>query len=178
MSNSTTMAMKDIDKVRGEVATLVSQTVRETFQTMFGQNVQRHEAGWTGGEFSENAVYASIRLHQGDESVEFCFRFDFNLLLQAAELIFSKEYLDATPVHEELASEIANIVCSKVKAFLNEQGFETEMGFPFIPRPDENPLLSSGEMIHMHFYYPGPGGENDIGVSVNLFVDGKPVVRS
>jgi hypothetical protein len=176
MTTPTTMAIKDIEKVRGEVADLVSRTVVDTFQTMFGQSVQGHDLCVQDDALKNSSVYAAIRLHQGDESLEFCFRFDFNLLLQAARLIFSKDYLDATPVHEELASEIANIVCSKVKAFLNEMGFETEMGFPFIPAPDENPLLRSGKTIHMHFYYPGPNGANDVGVMVNLFVDGKPVV--
>ncbi len=165
---------QDIDAERAQISTVVSDGVVETFNSMFGQSI-------TAGDLAQKihsekgSVYASIKLHQANVDVEFCFRFDIGLLLQAAELIFTKEYLANNPVQNDIACEIANIVCSKVKAYLNEKGFETEMGFPFIPRPDENPLLKNTEQVHMHFYYDDLQQTRGIGVVVNFFAgDSKP----
>ena len=56
---------------------------------------------------------------QGRSSLDFVFRFEMLLLLQAAGMIFTQEYIDQNPVHEDLACEIANIVCAKVKTYLD-----------------------------------------------------------
>ncbi|HYD19030.1 MAG TPA: hypothetical protein VEF76_11175 [Patescibacteria group bacterium] len=169
------ISAKDIDAERAHISEVVSDGVVETFNSMFGQAI-------TAGDLAEKfqsekgSVYSSIKLHQANVDVEFCFRFDIELLLQAAELIFTRDYLDANPVQNDIACEIANIVCSKVKAYLNEKGFDTEMGFPFIPPADENPLLKNRDMVHMHFYYGGEQSSRGVGVVVNFFADDKPPV--
>lgn len=158
---------KDINDARSKISQVVSESVVETFNTMFGQSITAGDA--LGKNPSGRSVYSSIKLHQGDVHVEFCFRFDLDLLLRAALLIFTREYLDKNPVHDDIACEIANIVCSKVKAFLNDGGYDTEMGFPFIPKPDENPLLKNEEAVHMHFYYDQERDRQGVGVVVNFF---------
>lgn len=163
--------MKDINSERGQISKLVSDTVVETFTSMFGQPVTAESLALKTKEEGNQSVYSSIKLHQGSSDIEFCFRFDFDLLLQAAALIFTPEYLKHNPVHEELAREIANIVCSKVKAYLNDRGFSIEMGFPYIPHADENPLLQQHDAVHMHFYYDAGNAEQGIGVVVNFFTD-------
>jgi len=164
--------MKDINEERGQIAEIVSTTVVETFSEMFGQPVTADSIAKRTKELTDQqSVFSSIKLHQGKNDVEFCFRFDFDLLLQAAALIFTPEYLAHNKVHEELAREIANIVCSKVKAYLNERGYDIDMGFPYIPQPEQNPLLQQTDVVHMHFYYNATEAEQGVGVVVNFFTD-------
>lgn len=168
------LSAKDLDAARAKISQVVEDSVVETFTSMFGQAVTAEGARKMLAEPGQNSVYSAVKLHQGDVHVEFCFHFDFNLLLQAAQLIFTQEYLANNPVHEDLACEIANIVCSKVKAYLNDTGFETEMGFPYIPEKDENHLRRHPEMVHMHFFYDAGGKANKgVGVIVNFFAEDK-----
>lgn len=159
---------QDIDAERAQISTVVSEGVIETFNSMFGQSITIGDLARKSTS-EKGSVYASIKLHQANVDVEFCFRFDIGLLLQAAALIFTKEYLANNPVQNDIACEIANIVCSKVKAYLNEKGFETEMGFPFIPDEETNPLLKNTDQVHMHFYYDDVQQSRGIGVVVNFF---------
>lgn len=163
---------KDIHDAREKISKVVSESVVETFNTMFGQSVTAEDLGKQFG--ADKSVYSAIKLQQGEVVLEFCFRFDIQLLLKAASLIFTKEYLEKNPVHEDIACEIANIVCSKVKAFLNDSGYDTEMGFPFIPLPDRNPMLKNTQTVHMHFYYDGSEGKG-VGVAVNFFTGDQAV---
>ena len=165
---------QDIHDARAKICKVVSESVVETFNTMFGQSITADDIA---KQFADQtgSVFSSIKLHQGSVHVEFCFRFDIQLLLKAAALIFTKEYLAANPVHDDIACEIANIVCSKVKAFLNDGGYDTEMGFPFIPLPDKNPLLKHEDMVHMHFYYEDGQASQGVGVVVNFFTDEQAV---
>ncbi|MDE1152449.1 MAG: hypothetical protein PW788_07925 [Micavibrio sp.] len=164
---------KHIGDERTQISELVSATVVETFTNMFGQSVTADALARKMQQSPESkSVYSSVKLHHGKTHVEFCFRFDFDLLLQAAALIFSADYLANNPVHEDLACEIANIVCSKVKAYLNDRGYDTEMGFPYIPKPNENPLLQQQDTVHMHFYYDSAKAQRGVGVVVNFFEDG------
>ena len=164
--------MKDINDEREQISQIVSSTVVETFSEMFGQPVTAESMAKQAKLPSEQqSVFSSIKLHHGKNDLEFCFRFDFDLLLQAAALIFTPDYLKHNQVHEELAREIANIVCSKVKAYLNERGYDIEMGFPYIPQPEQNPLLQQSDVVHMHFYYNAANAEQGVGVIVNFFTD-------
>ncbi len=163
---------KNIADERTQISDLVSATVVDTFTSMFGQSVTAEALARQMSGEPAKSVFSSVKLHHGKTHVEFCFRFDFDLLLQAAALIFSKDYLASNPVHEDLACEIANIVCSKVKAYLNDRGYDTEMGFPYIPAPDQNPLMRQKDAVHMHFYYNTSEAERGVGVVVNFFEEG------
>ena len=163
---------KNIADERTQISDLVSATVVDTFTSMFGQSVTAEALARQMSGEPAKSVFSSVKLHHGKTHVEFCFRFDFDLLLQAAALIFSKDYLASNPVHEDLACEIANIVCSKVKAYLNDRGYDTEMGFPYIPAPDQKPLMRHKDAVHMHFYYHTSAAERGVGVVVNFFEEG------
>jgi CheY-specific phosphatase CheX len=161
--------MKDIQAARGYITDVVGNSVIETFNTMFGQAVSRSlKEPLTA---PNNIVLSCIKLIQGRTHVDFVFRFDMHLLLQAAALIFTPEYIENNPVHEDLACEIANIVCAKVKSSLNEEGYEIEMGFPFVPKADEAAKLAREEIVHMHFFYRDKDQKQGVGVAVNFTVD-------
>lgn len=164
------ISSKDIQDKRESISRVVSESVVETFNTMFGQNVTPGAAA-AKFEGHTGSVYSSIKLHQGDVHIEFCFHFDFQLLFNAASLIFTPEYLEKSPVHQDIALEIANIVCSKVKAYLNDSGFDTEMGFPYVPQHEKNPLLKHDNTVHMHFSYNDGNKQEGLGVVANFFTD-------
>lgn len=168
------ISAKDLDAARAKISAVVEETVVETFTTMFGQDVTADGVRKMNVASGHKSVYSAVKLHQGDVHVEFCFHFDFDLLFRVAALLFTPEDLEKSPVHEDVACEIANIVCSKVKAFLNEEGFGTEMGFPYVPEHEENHIVNNPDMVHMHFYYDGAHKDGrDVGVVVNFFTDGK-----
>jgi CheY-specific phosphatase CheX len=160
--------MKDINAARGSIADVVTISVIETFNNMFGQDVS---AGSRKPPVSpDNVVISCVKMLQGRSSLDFVFRFEMLLLLQAAGMIFTKEYIAQNPVHEDLACEIANIVCAKVKTYLNDEGYETEMGFPFVPRADEARKLLHDQAVQMHFFYKDQANKQGVGVAVNFTV--------
>jgi hypothetical protein len=160
--------MKDIKAARSQIAEVVGRTTVETFNTMFSQKVS-HTAAQSSSRLA-NVVLACIKLSQGETEVDFCFKFDMDLLMLAARSVFSAEQIAGAPVHEDLACEIVNIVCAKVKSHLNEHGYVTEMGFPFIPRPEQAEALLREEMVHMHFFYRDRDDKQGVGVLVNFTV--------
>ncbi len=160
--------MKDINAARGRIADVVAESVVETFTGMFGQEVSA--AARKPPAAPDNVVMSCVKLLQGRSSLDFVFRFDMELLLMAAAGIFTPEYIKNNPVYEDLACEIANIVCAKVKTYLNDEGYETEMGFPFLPRADEAQRLLQEKVVHMHFFYRDRDKKQGVGVAVNFTV--------
>jgi CheY-specific phosphatase CheX len=159
---------EDIKAAEPQISGIVSQAVEEVFNTMFRESV-------LAGRHSpppdlNNVVVACVKLNHGTTEIDFCFNFDMQLLLQAAAIVFSQEYIKGNPVHEDLACEIANIVCHKVKAYLNEEGYHTDMGFPFIPESDQDAPLKQEELVRMHFFYRDQDAQRRVGVAVNFFV--------
>ena len=81
--------MKDINAARGQIADVVGQAMVETFNAMFGQNVSQKTI--QSPTRPTNIVLACIKLNQSETEVDFCFKFDMNLLLMAAAGIFTPE---------------------------------------------------------------------------------------
>lgn len=160
--------MKDINAARGRIADVVTMSVIETFNSMFGQDVS--PGNRKPPVSPDNVVISCVKMLQGRSSLDFVFRFEMLLLLQAAAMIFTKEYIDQNPVHEDLACEIANIVCAKVKTYLNDEGYDTEMGFPFVPKADEAKKLLHDQAVQMHFFYKDRDKKQGVGVAVNFTV--------
>jgi CheY-specific phosphatase CheX len=160
--------MRDINAARGEIADVVSASVVETFNAMFGQTILANNREPLSAP--NNTVISCVKLVQGRNDLDFCFKFDMNLLLLAASGIFTPEYLESNPVHEDIACEIGNIVCAKVKAYLNANGFHVEMGFPFIPQPHEAEELMKEQDVHMHFFFKDKEARQGVGVAVNFTV--------
>lgn len=160
--------MKDINAARGGISEVVSHNVIDTFNNMFGQEVS---ADRPPPEVSPgNMVISCVRLTQDNVHADFWFRFEMDLLLQAASALFPPDYIEKNLVHESLACEIANIVCAKVKAFLNEQGYDTEMGFPFIATANSSNGLGNSTDVDLHFFYQDKDHKKGAGVVVNFTV--------
>jgi CheY-specific phosphatase CheX len=158
---------EDIYAAREQISTVVRQAMEETFNTMFKLAVLNDPAPLMA---PAEIVMAYVKLNHGETDMDFSFRFDMQLLLQAAASIFRPEYLGAASPHADIACEVANIVCHRVKAYLNEEGCHTDMGFPFVLEPGQNPPPERGEPVHMHFFYRDKDARRRVGVAVNFIV--------
>ena len=151
-----------------QIAAIVRQMTEEVFNTMFSNPVTSDETS----QFSEfrDVVIAHVKLNHGPTDINFFFKFDMQLLLQIGMKMFSEEYLRDSPVYEDLACEVANIVCSKVKAYLNEEGYHTEMSFPFIPKGEEEAAPKDADFVNVYFFYLDKEARQKIGVAVGSSV--------
>lgn len=151
----------------GELADVVSQAVVETFTRMFGQELLSDRKDIPA---PDNVVMTFVKLSHNNKDVAFCFRFDTQLLLLAAKTIFTPEYIKANPVLEDIACEIANIVGNKVKGFLKQEGYYTDMGFPFLASAEEAEKLAGQKHMPIHFFYTSKGEKPGVGVAVDFIV--------
>jgi CheY-specific phosphatase CheX len=151
----------------GELADVVSQAVVETFNRMFGQDLL---AGKKEVSTPDNVVMTFVKLSHNNRDVAFCFRFDTQLLLLAAQAIFTPEYIKTNPVVEDIACEIANIVGNKVKNYLKQEGYYTDMSFPFLASAEEAEKLAGQKHLPIHFFYTDKGEKPGIGVAVDFIV--------
>ncbi|TAL34404.1 MAG: hypothetical protein EPN97_08480 [Alphaproteobacteria bacterium] len=151
----------------GEMADVVSAAVVETFTRMFGHELL---SGQKDISAPDNVVMTFVKLSHNNRDVAFCFRFDTQLLLLAAQAIFTPEYIKANPVLEDIACEIANIVGNKVKNYLKQEGYYTDMSFPFLSSAEEAEKLAGQKHMPIHFFYTNAGDKKGVGVAVDFIV--------
>ena len=154
---------------QGGLAEVVSRAVVETFTNMFGQTLSAGKNSIQPAA-PHSVVMTYVKLSHNQEDFAFCFKFDTALLLKAAESVFSVEYIQSNPVVEDVACEIANIVGGKVKVYLKDQGYYTDMGFPFLSTSDEAVALAEHESVPMHFFFTDAGAKPGVGVAVDFIV--------
>jgi hypothetical protein len=157
----------NIIEAREDLSLIVRQAVEEAFNTMLQQPVLASTRA--PSQDVNEVVVVGVKLNHGPTNIDFSFKFDMQLLMQAALQVFSADYIKNNAIHEDIGCEIVNIVCHKVKAYLNEEGYFTEMGFPYIPEPGEA-LPSKGDFVQMHFFYRGKDAQPRMGVAVDSCV--------
>jgi CheY-specific phosphatase CheX len=151
-----------------QIAAIVRQMTEEVFNTMFSNPLMADDKS----RFSEfkDVVISQVKLNHGPTDINFYFKFDMQLLLQIGMKMFSEEYLRDNPIYEDLACEVANIVCAKVKAYLNEEGYHTEMSFPFIPKGADEGAHKDADFVNVYFFYLDKEARQQIGVAVGSTV--------
>ena len=159
--------MEDIKK---DISNIIENTIVETFHEMFGQDVEMQNIGRSSSPGQEQFVCTGVSLGQRGLKTDFTFNFDQNLLLLASSTIFPKDIPDAVSVMEDLACEITNIVCSKVKAYLNAKGYDIEMDIPFIEKGKSKADLGGNVTTHLYFSYNGEDVQSRVGVTVDFMV--------
>jgi CheY-specific phosphatase CheX len=153
---------------RQQVTDIVRQMTEEVFNTMFSRPLTTERKA----DFQDfhQVVVSQVKLNHGATDIDFYFKFDAQLLLQIAMKVFSEEYIRDNPISEDLACEVANIVCHKVKAYLNEEGFHTEMSFPFIQKTGEDKRAGADEFVNVYFFYLDKDARHKIGVAIGSTV--------
>ena len=160
--------------MQGEISGVVEETVVETFNGMLGQKVVTAAVQRPAKPGPTHKVYACLLLdQQKDISANFCFTFDDQLLSMTASNFYPGDEAVKASVREDIACAVANIVGSKVKTYLNKQGYDFEMTIPFVAEPSATPDLRRDGTIHVHFSYDdSQGRSSDDGVVVNFMLEG------
>ena len=160
--------MKDkMAAYRGQISSVVVSSVIDTFNLMLHQNVTAMPVRTPRQPGPDMAVYACVRLDQKDLQADFYFSFDRSLLLLTATAFYETERGKQPAIQEDIACAVANIVGGKVKTFLNQQGYEFDMGVPYDASPG---APGSDDTIHVHFSYDRTG---DNGLVVNYVMEEK-----
>lgn len=160
----------NIIEAREDLSLVVRQAVEEAFNTMLQQAVLAGKRTPSLEKDFNEVVLVSVKLNHGPTTIDFHFKFDMRLLMQAALLVFTPEYIAGNAIQEDIGCEVVNIVCHKVKAYLNEEGYFTEMGFPYVQKPDEAPPPTKGEFVQMFFFYRDKDAQHRVGVAVDSCV--------
>ncbi len=145
-------------KVKNHVTEIVTRSVIHTVNTMFGQNI---EAVRSNMPVKGDTVTVRVLLLQDDTCAVFRFAFDRALLVTLISSYYPPETLEGNFPFEDGASEIANIVCNRVKKFLNQQGYNLAMSLPEIEREGTGRLdpgavnlnftMDSTDQLHIDF---------------------------
>lgn len=166
--------MKDtMAAYRSQISGVVVTTVVETFNQMLRQHVTAIASKHPPEPGPDAAVYACVRLDQKNTSADFFFSFDRSLLLMTAETFYSKDLSSKDFVQEDIACAVANIVGGRVKTFLSRQGYDFDMGIPFVVPKGKG--AGNDDIIHVHFSFNQNG---DNGLVVNYMVSEKKAALS
>lgn len=160
--------MKDkMAAYRSQISSVVVSSVIDTFNLMLRQNVTAMAVRTPRPPGPDMAVYACVTLDQKDLRADFYFSFDRSLLLLTAAAFYEQERGRQPAIQEDIACAVANIVGGKVKTFLNREGYNFEMGIPFVAKPG---AAAGEDMVHVHFSYDKTG---DNGLVVNYVMEEK-----
>lgn len=164
--------MESIKNMKEHVSDIVGKTVTGTFDTMFGREITNSTSG-EGAPPARNGgdICSHVRLTQGAAlNVGFSFHFDESLLAAIAEETYPEQArkIPMKMICEDMACAIANVVGSRVKAFLNGHGYDLSMNIP-AAGADSN---AAGELSYLSFTYSA-SPEQDAAVLVNIHLQEK-----
>lgn len=152
-----------------EISGIVSTTVMETFNGMFGQAVMTSTVDSpTQGAQGKSSVCLVLKNEKGLPA-KFYFSFDDQMLSLTAMNFFSAELSADASVRNDIACAVANIVGTKVKNCLNAHGYHFEMTFPYAVTQAE--IENSHNALYLHFAYNDQQGHmTDTGLVVNFLI--------
>lgn len=115
---------KDIQKQLGPVITKgIKNIFSELFHTEVLENADINDE-------HRNQMVCIGRLHQKGIVIDLRFFFTKQLLKPLLANLYAEEFLENDAVFEDAATEIVNIVCGQIKAFMNKNDYELEMDLP------------------------------------------------
>ncbi len=122
------------ENVRKELGPVIAKGVKNIFSELFQANIlEQNEVH----EIYNDQMVCIGRLQQNDMIIDIRFFFGRELLHPLLLNIYSEDFLKENNVYEDAASEIVNILCGQIKAFMNTNGFNLEMLSPRIGGADE-----------------------------------------
>lgn len=122
------------EKVRKELGPVISKGVKSIFSELFQANILEQSEVQ---EYYSDQMVCIGRLQQNDMIIDIRFFFDRELLHPLLCNIYAESFLKENDVYEDAASEIVNILCGQIKAFMNKNGFELQMMQPRIGGADD-----------------------------------------
>lgn len=158
-----------IKNMKTYVSDIVGKAMTGTFDTMFGRELTTAGRGDGAATASNDDISSHVSLSQGAAlNVDFIFHFDPKLLAAIAEETYPDQAktIPMQLICEDMACAIANVVGSRVKAFLNGRGYDLAMDIPAIGAVNDT-AGEAGDSTHLTFQYPSPGRDT-AAITVNI----------
>jgi hypothetical protein len=115
--------------LKDKIAENVEGIIHQIFSSYFGVDVVVDDA--KSSEDKSNTCLCQVHMQQKDMDMFLRFNFDKSLLARLVEDAYSSDgEADTMAAYNDAACEIANIVCCKVKALLNGNGYNLDMDIP------------------------------------------------
>ncbi|GEM_PF-3586271 len=136
---------------QASLETTIGSTVKHTLETMFGCKIDlsRGSAGSAG-----DVIAASVNFRQGIEVIALRLVFERAFICSLIQGVYAKKNakMPDDEMCNDAACELANIICHKIKFFMNSNGF---MFFVDLPAPVPANKLADGaaddNIINMNF---------------------------
>jgi hypothetical protein len=161
----------NIQSMKVYVSDIVGKAMTGTFDTMFGREITTTGAGEGLGSAGNDDISSHVSLTQGAAlNVDFSFHFDQKLLTAIAEETYPDQArnIPMKMICEDMACAIANVVGSRVKAFLNGRGYDLSMDIPAIGAVNDSVAAEGGQLSHLSFQYSPAGKDAAITVNIHL----------
>lgn len=165
----TTAASDTLESMNAYVSDIVGKAVTSTFDTMFGREVAHTGAQKRVPQPGE--ISSHVSLTQGAAlNVDFSFHFDAALLHKIAEETYPEQArkMPMQMICEDMACAIANVVGSRVKAFLNGRGYDLSMDIPAIGLIDAPREAERRQESSLNFRCGADGQDNAVRVDIQL----------
>ncbi len=165
----TTPASDTLESMNTYVSDIVGKAVTGTFDTMFGREVAH--TGDTGAAPKAGEISSHVSLTQGAAlNVDFSFHFDAALLHKIAEETYPEQArkIPMQMICEDMACAIANVVGSRVKAFLNGRGYDLSMDIPAVGEIDGGRDAARQQHSSLSFRCVPEGQDNAVRVNIHL----------
>ncbi|HYD17913.1 MAG TPA: hypothetical protein VEF76_05505 [Patescibacteria group bacterium] len=166
-----TPPMDNLKSMNSYVSDIVGKAVMGTFDTMFGRSVTSARTGAGIKPPQDGEICSHVSLTQGAQlNVEFSFHFDETLLHRIAEETYPQQArnMPLQMICEDMACAIANVVGSRVKAFLNGRGYDLSMDIPGVGGLDGQAEAGRSEQSHLSFRCAPDGQDNAVFVNIHL----------
>ncbi len=160
-----------IKNMKTYVSDIVGKAMTGTFDTMFGREITSSGAGEGAGAAGNDDISSHVSLTQGAAlNVDFSFHFDQQLLTAIAEETYPDQArkIPMKMICEDMACAIANVVGSRVKAFLNGRGYDLSMDIPAVGAVNDSAAGEGRELTHLSFHYTPAGTAAAIVVNIHL----------
>ena len=144
------------DKIIGNI----NSVVNEVFTNYFGVNVSPDNKN----ALPTKGCLCQVHMKQEGVNMFLCFNFDANLLCSLVDGAYGDgEVIKNPEPYKDAACEIANIVCCRVKAMLNDNGYKLNMEIPYPTDSSKRDSIQYKDSINMHYSV-----NNKVGFSVDL----------
>ena len=137
-----------LDRAGDELTGAISDSVLQTVAAMFGRKI--YAAGAVNRKAEAPPFAVSVLLMQEKSAARLRMVFDRQLLEPLVADVYSAEDLRNDAVLKDAASEIANVVGNRIKAFVNGKGFAVTMGFPEAEDPGK-PVKDGAGVVSLDF---------------------------
>jgi hypothetical protein len=151
-----------LQQLRSEISALVSDSVINTINVMFEEQIE----AVPGDNISDNdnCIAVIVALNQDIFEASMLFTFDHDLIHRLISKVYPDELLKDNFAYEDTACEITNIVCNRVKALVNSCGLELEMELPYINKLDK-PYHFDNKVTSVHFTLDQSSMHVDLGMN-------------